>query len=355
MPPQPPLPQTLPLTNADANTAQNPIDTVKTDTAEVVDAGQLQETTEVDVESADLDYLEAVDSRIVEMVEAVRRNDTKYMPPLIISDVTPGLAGEVNRITGIDVSEFKHGLQRDGIEHIEKRHGENGEADSSMANTEDIARIQYVLDNFDTVDIARKQHGKPVYSKKYKNKDGSPAPVLEFVKKVDGHYYVSEAIPDAAAQTLWITSARIVPNKKGAYQVPDASALTPNLRPNAELGFTPDNSIPNSAENSNPQLKDLGANTPTPVEMAQSKVYTNTYDQWLTDAEKLADDTGNAWYARSKEFNTLATAKSVVEGSIRRSDNLDSVMAQLQETWAVRSISPATLCLYAPVFFDDLI
>lgn len=328
-----------------ANAPESRIDTVKMDTVESVNAGQLQETTEVDVESADPGYLEAVDGRIVEMVEAVRRNDTKYMPPLIISDVTPDLASEVNRITGIDVSGFKHGLQRDGIEHIEKRHGENGEADSSMANTEDIARIQYVLDNFDSVDIARKQNGKPVYSKKYKNKDGSPAPVLEFVKKVDGHYYVSEAIPDAAAQTLWITSARIVPNKKGAYQVPDASALTPGLRPNAELGFTPDNSIPNSAENSNPQLKDLGANTPAPVEMAQSKVYTNTYDKWLTEAEKAADSTNNSWYARSKEVDTLATAKSVVEGSIRRNGSLDSVMAQLQDknAWDATDVDTAML------------
>lgn len=134
-----------------------------------------------------------------------------------------------------------------------------------------------MLDNFDSVDISRKQNGKPVYSKKNRNRDGSLTPVLQFIKKVDGHYYVSEAIPDAAARTLWVTSAYIVPNKKGAYQVPDASALTPDLRPNAELGFTPDNSISNPGENSNTILKDLGANTPTSVEMVQSRVYTNTY------------------------------------------------------------------------------
>lgn len=40
-------------TNADANTAQNGIDNIKNGVAEVVDPGQLQETTEVNVESAD--------------------------------------------------------------------------------------------------------------------------------------------------------------------------------------------------------------------------------------------------------------------------------------------------------------
>ena len=94
-----------------------------------------------------------------------------------------------------------------------------------------------------------------------------------------------------------------------------------------------------------PALKDLGANTPAPVEMVQSKVYTNTYDRWLDDAEKLADDTGNSWYARSKEVDTLATAKSVVEGSIRRSGNLDSVMAQLQDknAWDATDVDTAML------------
>lgn len=94
-----------------------------------------------------------------------------------------------------------------------------------------------------------------------------------------------------------------------------------------------------------PALKDLGANTPTPVEMVQSKVYINTYDRWLDDAEKLADDTGNSWYARSKEVDTLATAKSVVEGSIRRNGNLDSVMAQLQDknAWDATDVDTAML------------
>ena len=94
-----------------------------------------------------------------------------------------------------------------------------------------------------------------------------------------------------------------------------------------------------------PALKDLGANTPTPVEMAQSKVYTNTYDKWLTEAEKAADSTNNSWYARSKEVDTLTTAKSVVEGSIRRNGNLDSVMAQLQDknAWDATDVDTAML------------
>lgn len=323
-------------TNADANTAQNGIDSIKN--------GVAQDTTEVNAQDADPVYLAAVDNRIVKAVEANRRGELGYMKPIIMDDVTPDLASRVIELTGLDVSGYKHGIQKDGIDHIEKRHGEKGTADTSMANAEDIGRIQYVLNNFDSVEIARKQNGKPVYSKKYHNKDGSRAPVLQFTKRVDGHFYVSEAIPDAAANTLWVTSAYIVPNKKGAYQVPDASALTPDLRPNTELGFTPDNSISNPGENINPQFKDLGANTPTPAELKQSKVYTNTYDKWLTDAEKAADSAENSVYAVSKESDSIAMAKERVRGSIDRTGGIDEAIHELDHgSWDAPDVDTAML------------
>lgn len=323
-------------TNVDANTAQNGIDNIKN--------GVVQDTTEVNAQDADPVYLAAVDNRIVKAVEANRRGELGYMKPIIMDDVTPDLANRVIELTGLDVSGYKHGIQKDGIDHIEKRHGEKGTADTSMANAEDIGRIQYVLNNFDSVEIARKQNGKPVYSKKYHNKDGSRAPVLQFTKRVDGHFYVSEAIPDAAANTLWVTSAYIVPNKKGAYQVPDASALTPDLRPNTELGFTPDNSISNPGENINPQFKDLGANTPTPAELKQSKVYTNTYDKWLTDAEKAADSAENSVYAVSKESDSIAMAKERVRGSIDRTGGIDEAIHELDHgSWDAPDVDTAML------------
>lgn len=323
-------------TNVDANTAQNGIDNIKN--------GVVQDTTEINAQDADPVYLAAVDNRIVKAVEANRRGELGYMKPIIMDDVTPDLASRVIELTGLDVSGYKHGIQKDGIDHIEKRHGEKGTADTSMANAEDIGRIQYVLNNFDSVEIARKQNGKPVYSKKYHNKDGSRAPVLQFTKRVDGHFYVSEAIPDAAANTLWVTSAYIVPNKKGAYQVPDASALTPDLRPNTELGFTPDNSISNPGENINPQFKDLGANTPTPAELKQSKVYTNTYDKWLTDAEKAADSAENSVYAVSKESDSIAMAKERVRGSIDRTGGIDEAIHELDHgSWDAPDVDTAML------------
>lgn len=337
-------PQTVePNTNTTetTNAPQSLIDTVKMD----ADAERLQKTTEVDVESADIGYLESVDSRIVEAVEANRRGELNDMKPIKMSAVSSDMASRIAELTGIDVTGFVHGIQKDGIEHIEKRHGERGEADSSMANAEDIARMQFVLDNYDSVDLLT-ENGKVVTSWKYRDKNNKAAPVIQIVKQVDGHYYVSEAVPDSKSKTLWVTTAYI--NKKRASQVADAQeadVLAPNPTPGSDHDNALNKSISTPTASVNGELKDLGANTPTPVEMAESKVYSNTYDKWLTDAEKLADNTGNAWYARSKEVDTLATAKSVVEGSIRRNGNLDSVMAQLQDknAWDATDVDTAML------------
>lgn len=104
------------------------------------------------------------------------------------------------------------------------------------------------------------------------------------------------------------------------------------------------NSISNPGENINPQFKDLGANTPTPAELKQSKVYTNTYDKWLTDAEKAADSAENSVYAVFKESDSIATAKERVRASIDRTGNIDEAMRSLAHgSWDAPDVDTAML------------
>ena len=42
-------------------------------------------------------------------------------------------------------------LDINAINHIKKRHGENGKQDHSMQNDEDIARMGFVIMNYDTI------------------------------------------------------------------------------------------------------------------------------------------------------------------------------------------------------------
>lgn len=97
-------------------------------------------------------------------------------------------------------------------------------------------------------------------------------------------------------------------------------------------------------QSAEPALKDLGANTPSPVEMKQSKVYTNTYDKWLTEAEKSADSVENSVYAVSKEADSIAMAKERVRASIDRTGNIDEAMRSLAHgSWDAPDVDTAML------------
>lgn len=93
-----------------------------------------------------------------------------------------------------------------------------------------------------------------------------------------------------------------------------------------------------------PELKDLGANTPTPAELKQSKMYTNTYDKWLTDAEKAADSVENSVYAVSKESDSIAMAKERVRASIDRTGGIDEAIHELDHgSWDAPDVDTAML------------
>ncbi len=95
-------------------------------------------------------------------------------------------------------------IDADAIRHIINRHGFNGKADQSMKNEEDIARMAYVVANFDDVNF------DGVYSTKYLCADGTKAPHITLKKHVDGLYYVITAVSDAKANKSHVVTAYIV-------------------------------------------------------------------------------------------------------------------------------------------------
>jgi len=58
---------------------------------------------------------------------------------------------DIMTLTGIDVKGYTHNLSGGSVNHINIRHGANGVHDDSMAFTEDIARIAFVLENYHSV------------------------------------------------------------------------------------------------------------------------------------------------------------------------------------------------------------
>ncbi len=186
------------------------------------------------------EYQNATDEELVKFAKVVqtfpdRRAASKM--EYILPPVAPKLAADIKEATGIDASGFQNSIKGNAVEHILKRHGENGQHDHSMANLADLGRIQYVLEHYDTLERLYGKDGRPNLSREFKNTDGNPAQLILLKKRINGTFYLVEAVPDSAAKKLQVVSAYIQKRKEGDGQVPDAEA--PGLTAKTVLTSTP--------------------------------------------------------------------------------------------------------------------
>ena len=207
------------------------------------------------------EYQAAVDSGMVAFVKKVmgmqnRNAASKLNLPL--SEVGQDAVSKINRLTGVNVAGYRHNMNGSAVNHIAERHGQAGKSDTSMANIEDIARIQYVLDRYDSLVPVLTPEGNPDVTYAYHNSDGSPAKLVKYGKRIDGTYYVVEAAPDTASKKLQIISAYIQ-KTEGTPQAVDAKAPHPYVR-NAHASVPSINpTLPQRAEGVNTSIPNAGA------------------------------------------------------------------------------------------------
>ena len=186
------------------------------------------------------EYQNATDEELVKFAKVVQTfPDQRAASKMeyILPPVAPKLAADIKEATGIDASGFQNSIKGNAVEHILKRHGENGQHDHSMANLADLGRIQYVLEHYDTLERLYGKDGRPNLSREFKNTDGNPAQLILLKKRINGTFYLVEAVPDSAAKKLQVVSAYIQKRKEGDGQVPDAKA--PGLTAKTVLTSTP--------------------------------------------------------------------------------------------------------------------
>ena len=152
------------------------------------------------------EYKDAVDQDLVDFyneakgVTAARKNAPRYD----LKPVSDRAAADILRITGVDATGFKTQLDEWKAHHIHIDHGINGEADNTMADDNDVGRMQYVLDNYDDVEPA----GRTGSYTEPNGRGGSRwAKTVIFSKKINGTYFVIEAVPDTQAKTVKVVTA----------------------------------------------------------------------------------------------------------------------------------------------------
>ena len=112
--------------------------------------------------------------------------------PMTVGFVNERMAKEIQALTGLNTLGNRIIICADDIRHIINRHGESGKADHSMQNIDDIARLCYVLANYDSIEW------DGGVSNLYKTKDGKKAPQIVIKKRINGIYYVIEVASDSS-------------------------------------------------------------------------------------------------------------------------------------------------------------
>lgn len=182
--------------------AQNVAAEIKNGTSDAAEDSQL--SLKKDIETIKQEYKKAVNPKIVDFVERVRNLKDKNVAGKIkieLSSVNEREVQDIKKLTGIDTSEYKRDMDGNTVIHVENRHGENGAADHSMSDVNDLARIEYVLENYDNIELAKDDNGR------YRDSDNKLSKSVVYSKRVNGNYYVVEAVPDSKAKTLHVVSA----------------------------------------------------------------------------------------------------------------------------------------------------
>jgi hypothetical protein len=243
-----------------------------------------------DMQQVISDYKNATDPELADFVQSVYDEQNKKARNWMnhdLSDVREREARDIKNITGIDITGYRHNVSGGEIDHINIRHGKNGDQDHSMADIDDVARMNYVLENYDSVALLLDKKGNPIKSGKYKNSDNTPSQMVVFKKRINGDYYLVEAVPDASKKKLRIISAYIESAKSA--QIKDGVARVPNA--NAS-GFTSETGLESAPSN-----QDIAQPTPEvkmlPENATGRDVIKHTMPMTMTTAPR-AQKTSNA-------------------------------------------------------------
>lgn len=243
------------------------------------------------------EYQNSVDNRVLAFIHkwnGLKNADYKKRARVRLDTVSERAVSDLKSTVGIDATGYRHSIDGNALQHIEKRHGKNGEADHSMANENDIARISYVLENYDSVKPLLNADGSQKRSSMFNNADNTPAPLVLYAKQIDGTYYAVEAAPDSAAHELRIVSAYMTNKNSGSVgkvlnMPPSGPQLTSEVPHRANASTTAD-----SISNSEKTVKQKNSGTLPHGQGAMSaqfgydeaRTQTRSTDRVLTDAER---------------------------------------------------------------------
>lgn len=188
-------------------------------------------------------YNSSVDEDLYKYIKDSLNDTTSKKSFYKLADtISERLADDIEQIVGFSVQGYGNEIAPSNIKHIENEHGANGRSDQSMQDLYDLAKIKYVIDNYDKI-----REGKG--ARQYKNKDGSSSKTIELQKKIEErYYYVVEAVPDSQKRTLHVVSAYI--NKNDTFSEVAVQKSPSRYVQDEQRSNVSNNSIPQNQEKS---------------------------------------------------------------------------------------------------------
>lgn len=242
-------------------------------------------------------YTASADPRISNYIEFVRNNPhTKETLPL--GTVADRVAQEIYELVDFDPSGYTEQLNSAALTHIDIRHGKEGKADHSMSDINDISRMKYVMDNYDDIRL------EVSCSKAFSDKNGKAARKVVFSKRIDGTYYVVEAVPESAAKKLHVVSAYI---EKAAQQAPlDSSVGSTSDNAPVETAFI-DTNIAQNAHGVKNIIR------PSSAVDAIEKIYYPDSEPVITKSNRATVESGKANGVSNAQIKRVGSIASAIK------------------------------------------
>ena len=153
------------------------------------------------------EYQNAIDEDVRSFVDGII-NGNDRINYITVAFLSNSAAEEIEELTGKSVTGNRVVLDANAVRHIIKRHGDSGKQDYSLKDINDLARMGYVIMNYDKIEF------DGVTTTGYLDENGNPSPMVKISKRIDGTYYVIEAVSSSKGKKCYIVTAYISTNKK---------------------------------------------------------------------------------------------------------------------------------------------
>ncbi len=148
------------------------------------------------------EYNNSIDNDVKDFIEDVI-NGNDRMNFITVAFLSEKAAKKIKELTGKNVEGNRVVLDINAIKHIINRHGKEGKQDSSMKSIEDIARMGYVISNYDEIVY------EGITTTGYLDENGEASPMIKISKRIDGTYYIIEAVNSSKRKKNYIVTAYI--------------------------------------------------------------------------------------------------------------------------------------------------